>query len=117
MRIKLLDKSRDLGKDLDLAVFNDAPRGIWSDGTTLWVADDGNDKIYAYSDGDCLAPVFEELSVRNQEYTLGEVITPVELPAAVDDVSPAFEITYVFSVDNLPEGLVYTSETITGTPH
>ena len=113
---KLSDKSRDPGKDLDLAVFNDAPRGIWSDGTTLWVADDGNDKIYAYSEGDCLAPVFEEPSVGNQEYTLGEAITPVVLPVAVDDVSSASEITYGFSADNLPEGLGYSSRTITGTP-
>ena len=22
--------------------------GIWSDGTTLWVADDGQDKVFAY---------------------------------------------------------------------
>ena len=113
---RLSDKSRDSDKDVDLAVFNDAPRGIWSDGTTLWVADDGNDKIYAYSDGDCLAPVFEEPSVRNQQYTQGEEITPLVLPVAVDDVSSSSEITYVFSADNLPEGLVYTSGTITGTP-
>ena len=113
---KLSDKSRDLGKDVDLAADNDAPRGIWSDETTLWVADDGNDKIYAYSEGDCLAPVFEEPSVRNQEYTLGEPITPVVLPAAVDDVSSSSEIIYVFNAENLPEGLVYTSGTITGTP-
>ena len=114
---KLSDKSRDLGKGFDLAADNDAPRGIWSDETTLWVADDGNDKIYAYSEGgDCLAPVFEESSVRNQEYTLGEAITPVVLPAAVDDVSSSSQITYGFSVDNLPEGLGYSSRTITGTP-
>ena len=113
---KLSDKSRDSDKDLNLAVFNDAPRGIWSDGTTLWVADDGNDKIYAYSEGDCLAPVFEESSVRNQQYTQGEEITPVVLPVAVDDVSSASEITYGFSADNLPEGLGYSSGTITGTP-
>ena len=113
----LSDKSRDSEKDFDLAVFNDAPRGIWSDETTLWVADDGNDKIYAYSEGgDCLAPVFEEPSVRNQKYTQDEEIAPVVLPAVVDDVSSASEITYGFSVDNLPEGLVYTARRITGTP-
>ena len=113
---KLSDKSRDLGKDFDLTDGNDAPRGIWSDGTTLWVADDGNDKIYAYSEGDCLAPVFEKPSVRNQEYTLGEVITPVVLPVAVDDVSSSSGIIYVFNAENLPEGLVYTSGRITGRP-
>ena len=28
---------------------NDAPFGIWSDGTTMWVADDVSDKIFAYN--------------------------------------------------------------------
>ena len=27
---------------------SDSPRGIWSDGTTMWVADSGDDKLYAY---------------------------------------------------------------------
>ena len=27
---------------------NGSPRGIWSDGTTLWVGDSGDDKFYAY---------------------------------------------------------------------
>ena len=30
------------------AAGNDKPRGIWSDGDTMWVADDSDDKIYAY---------------------------------------------------------------------
>ena len=32
---------------------NDAPKGVWSDGTTVWVADADDDKVYAYklSDG------------------------------------------------------------------
>ena len=28
---------------------NDSPAGIWSDGTTMWVADSSDDKIYAYN--------------------------------------------------------------------
>ena len=28
---------------------NDHPWGIWSDGATMWVGDDGKDRIYAYS--------------------------------------------------------------------
>ena len=28
---------------------NDRPRGIWSDGKTMWVTDSGSDKIYAYN--------------------------------------------------------------------
>ena len=33
---------------------NHNPQGIWSDGTTMWVADDADDRIYAYSIGDNL---------------------------------------------------------------
>ena len=32
-----------------VVIDNDEPRGIWSDGSTMWVADDDDDKIYAYS--------------------------------------------------------------------
>ena len=37
--------------DLDglIVAGNGSPRGIWSNGTTMWVADDGDDKIYAYN--------------------------------------------------------------------
>ena len=31
------------------AAGNQDPRGIWSDGTTMWVADRANDKLYAYT--------------------------------------------------------------------
>ena len=38
-------------KDFDtlIAAGNEDPRGIWSDGTTMWAADYSDDKIYAYS--------------------------------------------------------------------
>ena len=35
--------------DTLIAAGNDAPYGLWSDSTTMWVADNGDDKIYAYS--------------------------------------------------------------------
>ena len=35
--------------DIDLHSDNANPTGIWSDGTTLWVADDTDDKLYAYT--------------------------------------------------------------------
>ena len=44
----LSDFSRDSGKDIDLASGNTAPRGIWSDGKTIWVLDKGRKKLYAY---------------------------------------------------------------------
>ena len=31
------------------AAGNTNPKGIWSDGDTMWVSDDGNDKLYAYN--------------------------------------------------------------------
>ena len=31
------------------AASNANPQGIWSDGTTMWVADDADDKLYAYT--------------------------------------------------------------------
>ena len=47
----LATKVRDPDKDFDTlhAAGNHSPRGIWSDGTTMWVADSSNDKLYAYS--------------------------------------------------------------------
>ena len=56
-RIKLLQhiqplySARDSGRDFDtlLAAGNTNPRGIWSDGTTIWVADTRERKIYAYN--------------------------------------------------------------------
>ena len=43
------------GADFDglIAAGNTKPRGVWSDGTTMWVANEANDKVYAYrmSDG------------------------------------------------------------------
>ena len=42
--------ARDAAKDIDglSAVGNDDPEGIWSDGTTMWVADESDEKLYAY---------------------------------------------------------------------
>ena len=47
-------RARDSGKEFTTlkAAGNNRPTSIWSDGTTMWVADEGNgsnDKIYAYS--------------------------------------------------------------------
>ncbi|MDE2997524.1 MAG: fibronectin type III domain-containing protein [Gemmatimonadota bacterium] len=42
--------ARDAGKDIDglAAAGNNDPEGIWSDGTTMWVADKADQKLYAY---------------------------------------------------------------------
>ena len=41
-------QSRDVGSDFILDAANGYPTGIWSDGTTMWVADFADDKLYAY---------------------------------------------------------------------
>ncbi|MYH97720.1 MAG: hypothetical protein F4129_14590, partial [Acidimicrobiia bacterium] len=43
------DDSDSAGTTIALAAANQASRGVWSDGTTVWVADSSQDKIYAYS--------------------------------------------------------------------
>ena len=41
-------QSRDSGSDFTLTAANGYPTGIWSDGTTMWVADFDDSKLYAY---------------------------------------------------------------------
>ena len=41
-------QSRDVGSDFILDAANGYPTGIWSDGTTMWVADFEDAKLYAY---------------------------------------------------------------------
>ena len=45
------DFARDPDEDFNTldAAGNDSPEGIWSDGTTMWVVDDGDGKVYAYN--------------------------------------------------------------------
>ena len=40
---------RDSGKDITLHADNANPFGIWSDGTTMWVVDVNDKKLYAYT--------------------------------------------------------------------
>ena len=42
-------QSRDVGSDFILDAANGYPTGIWSDGTTMWVADTGRDMLFAYN--------------------------------------------------------------------
>ena len=39
---------RDSGKDITLSTDNGNPKGIWSNGTVIWVSDETADKIFAY---------------------------------------------------------------------
>ena len=45
-------KAADADKDIDLHADNFSPRGIWSDGTTMWVIDKAALKAYAYGVND-----------------------------------------------------------------
>ena len=47
----LASKERDSSKDFNtiIAAGNAHPTGIWSDGTTMWVAEWDDDKLYAYN--------------------------------------------------------------------
>ena len=47
----LAAQERTPAKDFDnlTAAGNDGPQGIWSDGTTMWVADFADEKLYAYT--------------------------------------------------------------------
>ena len=40
---------REASADLALAADNKYPAGMWSDGATLWVSDQGSDKVHAYA--------------------------------------------------------------------
>ena len=40
---------RDTAQEFDLVSANDEPYGIWSNGTTMWVLDNRDDKLYAYT--------------------------------------------------------------------
>ena len=45
------NKTRDASKDFNTlsAAGNDEPRGITSDGVTMWTVDSNNDKVYSYN--------------------------------------------------------------------
>ena len=50
----LVTGARDAGRDFSTlsAAGNESPEGIWSDGTTMWVADRTDNKVYAYKMSD-----------------------------------------------------------------
>ena len=71
-------EARDTSKDLDLAGENAAPRGVWSNGTTIWVTDIDDRKLYAYnSSGERVAGHDIDLHSRNADAApSGETATP-----------------------------------------
>ena len=55
------------GADLDglIAAGNDSPYGIWSNGTTAWVADWTDDKVYAYQLSDGMWDADRDITLAN----------------------------------------------------
>ena len=49
LRLVTQQQTADATKDFNLHSDNDKPTGIWSNGTTIWVADNSDDKLYAYA--------------------------------------------------------------------
>ena len=60
--------NRQLGKDIELASYNDDPQAIWSDGTVMWIADWDDTKVYGctLSGGQRLEGRDIDLSGRNE---------------------------------------------------
>ncbi len=50
--VRIIPGSRDSSKDFSLDASNDYPFGIWSNRVTMWVADNDDDKLYAYQMSD-----------------------------------------------------------------
>ena len=68
-RILRWTPTRDLNDVV--AAGNASPQGIWSDGTTMWVADDDDDKIYAYTLATGARDASKEFSLHTDNATPG----------------------------------------------
>ena len=65
------NSSKDFNTNTLTAADNTNPRGIWSDGTTMWIVDNTNSKIYAYN----LATMDRDSSKDFNSQTLTTAIT------------------------------------------
>ena len=63
-------KIHDSSKDIDIrGVSGTGPKGLWSDGRTMWVADSGNDKVYSFN-----IPVSDDATLRSLSVSPRDVI-------------------------------------------
>ena len=67
--------SRDSSKDITLASGNNNPYGIWSDGTTMWVAQQHGSKIFAYNLSSKARDATKDISRDSSAHTYLESIT------------------------------------------
>ena len=86
------NKAPNPDRYITLEAGNDRPRGIWSDGTTMWVSDTDDDKIYAYALPD-VGPPPDTLSVEHVTDTMALVKVDIgELVRAYGSSEPAVSI-------------------------
>ena len=115
---------------------NRSPRGIWSDGVTLWVSDDGAKRLFAYriEDGALVRDEDEEFSFRSLLkagngdargiWSDGEVVYVADeqddklysynLPDAIDARLASLSLSDVEFEDFSPRRLSYTAKAQTG---
>ena len=65
---KVSAQQQDTGRDLTLHSDNGAPRGIWSDSSTMWVADSVDRKLYAYSLSDAERLEDKDIDLGNSNF-------------------------------------------------
>ena len=64
-------KSRDTSKDITLHTDNTGTFGLWSNGTTIWVADGADDYIYAYTLATGARDTSKEIDLHADNDTIG----------------------------------------------
>ena len=78
--------------DFDLTNAGTSPRGIWSDGTTMWVADAADSKIYAYNMDTAEGTTRVSVDVPDENGAVdgnGEIIVTTTYPSDFDTLSAA----------------------------
>ena len=79
---------------------NHSPNGIWSDGTTMWVGDKNDGKIYAYNLDDMSHQPQKDLNVKSESGVFDGIWSDGEIMWTVTDVSKKL-VAYNIS-DNEP---------------
>ena len=93
--------SRDSSKDFTLDSDNSSPRGIWSDGTTIWVVDSGDDKLYAYDlSGGRVAG--HDISLHSSNADAAGVWADDNTAWVVNDASDDSPFDRVYTYNNIP---------------
>ena len=86
----------DLTLEWNLTSGANAPRGLWSDGDTLWIADDNHDRLYAYSMPATAiqnAPTLSSLTLSNVDLTAVFSAGVLSYDAAASDGATTTTVT------------------------